>query len=410
MKLSNQKILMFGFEFPPFNSGGLGVACEGLSKALVASGADLNFVLPYKVPIKANWCKFVFADDTVSFKTASEIMTYTSGYTSHSVDKKLIQSIPSSIAPSPSLIDRVRFYASRAPSIAEKISHSVIHAHDWLTYPAGMAAKKASGKPLVVHVHATEFDRCSGDSVNREIYGIEKEGLHRADAVVTVSSRTKDVVIKKYGVPPAKIKVVHNGVEFNKIRDSVPDVFRQIKEEGNNIVLYAGRITFQKGPEYFLAMAKKVLEYEPKTVFVVSGSGDMEDYMIKETARLGIGKNFIFCGFLRGEELAAVYRDADIYVMPSVSEPFGLLPLEVMISDTPVLVSKESGVSEIVSEVLKSHFWDVDDMTDKVVSVLRNKKLKEHLQKNGNREAHAIHWGKAAESLISLYNNLAPAF
>ncbi len=409
MKDNNPNILMFGWEFPPFNSGGLGIACEGLSKALVSSGAKLNFVLPYKVPVNATWCNFVFADDTVSFKTATEALTYASGYSSQVVEKKLVYSAPASIPLSPRLIDRVRYYASRAPSIADKVKHNVIHAHDWLTYPAGIAAKKVSGKPFVAHVHATEFDRSGGDSVNREIYGIEKEGFETADAIVTVSGRTKESVVKKYGINPKKVNVVYNGIEW-KPNSLTPNFdLERLKRDGYSIVLFVGRITIQKGPDYFVSLAEKVLKYEPKTYFVVSGSGDMEAQMITSVAQKGISKNFIFCGFLRGKELDEVYRAADIFVMPSVSEPFGLVPLEAMLSEVPVLVSKESGVSEILSNALKSHFWDVDDMTDKVVSVLRQKKLKSHLQQNGMKEVRGIHWKNAADSLISLYNSLVTA-
>ena len=400
---------MFGWEFPPFNSGGLGVACEGLSKALSASGVSLTFVLPFKIPISAPWCKFVFANESSDLMNDAQIRSLFSGYQSHSNTAETQKyGLPASI--SGDLMERVRSYALKAPGIARKNKHSVIHAHDWLTYPAGIAAKEASGRPLVVHIHATEFDRSAGDNINREVYNIELEGFRRADAVVAVSNRTREKVIQKYGISPHKVKVIHNGVEFQKSKGAIPEVFSKIKSDGNKIVLYAGRITLQKGPDYFVAMAEKILRYEPKTFFVVSGSGDMEEYMIREVSKLGISQNFIFCGFLRGEELATIYREADIYVMPSVSEPFGLLPLEVMISDTPVLISKESGVSEVVSCVLKSHFWDVDDMADKVISVLRHKKFKNHLSTNGREEVKAIHWKAAAESLISLYNSLDHAF
>jgi glycosyltransferase involved in cell wall biosynthesis len=308
------------------------------------------------------------------------------------------------------LVERVRAYALKAPAVAHKNKHSVIHAHDWLTYPAGIAAKEASGKPLVVHVHATEFDRSGSDNVNKEIFDIKREGLRRADAIVTVSNRTRDTVIKKYEIPAEKIRTIYNGVEFQKSAGNAPELIAQIKKRGGKIVLYAGRITLQKGPDYFVSLAKKILDYEPDAFFVVSGSGDMEDYMVREVSKLGIAKNFIFCGFLRGQELATIYRESDIYVMPSVSEPFGILPLECMISDTPVLVSKESGVSEVVSCALKSHFWDIDDMADKVVSVLRHRKLQNHLSVNGRTEAKEIHWKKAAQSLISLYNSFDDAF
>jgi glycogen synthase len=400
-------VLMFGWEFPPFNSGGLGVACEGLSKALSASGVDLSFVLPFKLPISASWCKFVFANEADI--TEKEIKNLFAGYNSHATSEETTKyGLPKFI--SGSLMQRVKAYAERAGDIARKNPHSVIHAHDWLTYPAGIAAKEASGKPLVVHVHATQFDQCAGDDINKEVYNVELEGYKQADVVIAISNRVKNTLVKKYGVSPDKIKVVHNGVEFKKSNGDIPSFVHKIKNDGGKIVLFAGRITVQKGPDYFVAMADKILQHEPNTFFLVSGSGDMEEYMVREVARRGIAQKFIFCGWLRGEDLAKVYRDADIYVMPSVSEPFGLLPLECMISDTPVLISKESGVSEVVNCVLKSNFWDVDDMADKVISVLRHHSLKNNLTLNGREEVKAIHWKKAADSLISVYNSLDNAF
>lgn len=402
-------VLMFGWEFPPFNSGGLGVACEGLTKALSASGVDLTFVLPFKIPVAASWCRFVFANDSTTFKNEAQIRTLFAGYQSHSdtvYTKKY--GLPKNI--SGSLVERVRAYAHSAPAVAARVEHSVIHAHDWLTYPAGIAAKEVSGKPLVAHVHATEFDRSGGDSVNREIFEVEMEGFHKADRVVTVSGLTRKKVIEKYGVAPEKVQVVYNGIEFGTNHSAIEHNLEKLKREGNSIVLFVGRITLQKGPEFFVEMAKRVMSYEPNTFFVVSGSGDMEGEMIGRVAAAGLSHKFIFCGFLRGDELARVYKAADIFVMPSVSEPFGLVPLEAMISEVPVLISKESGVSEILSTALKSHFWDIDDMADKVVSVLRHQKLKKHLSINGREEVKTIHWKKAADTLVSVYNSLDNAF
>ena len=403
-------VLMFGWEFPPFNSGGLGVACEGLSKALSSGGVDLTFVLPFKIPISASWCKFIFADESADLMNEKQIRGLFAGYQSHIINSSETQKygLPKFI--SGDLMQRVKAYSLAAKNIAKKNKHSVIHAHDWLTYPAGIVAKETSGKPLVVHIHATEFDRSGSDNVNRDIFNIELEGFRRADAVVAVSNRTREKVIQKYGIAPNKVKVIHNGVDFQKSNGCIPKTLDEIKSNGGRIVLFAGRITLQKGPDYFVAMAEKVLRYEPNTFFVVSGSGDMEGDMIRMVANRGLSSKFIFCGFLRGEELATIFKVADIYVMPSVSEPFGILPLEVMISDTPVLISKESGVSEVVNCVLKSNFWDIDDMADKVLSVLHHKKLQNHLSVNGREEVKAIHWKKAAESLISVYNSLDNAF
>ncbi len=411
MQLPN--VLMFGWEYPPYNSGGLGVACEGMTKALSSSGVPLTFVLPVKVPISAKWCRFAFANETEIDVPDEYLKRLFAGYQSHSIDEinhkyGISKSVTSSI--SGSLIQRVKAYAERAPAIAKKYQHSVIHAHDWLTYPAGIAAKETTGKPLVAHIHATEFDRSGSDSVNREIFNIEMEGFKKADMVVAVSGLTRNMVIKKYGISPDKVKVVHNGIEFNNNSAAIEHNLESLKRTGASIVLFVGRITLQKGPDYFVQMAEKVLSYEPNTYFVVSGSGDMEGAMVRMVAQKGLSNKFIFCGFLRGEELSKVYKAADIFVMPSVSEPFGLVPLEAMISEVPILISKESGVSEVVSTALKSHFWDIDDMTDKVVSVLRHKKLRGHLSTNGKKEVKSIHWKKAADSLISLYNSLDNAF
>lgn len=396
---------MFGWEYPPFNSGGLGVACEGISKALVASGVDLTFVLPFKIPVCPPWCRFVFADES-SDLCESQIKNLYAGYASHrgSAESKKY-GLPASV--SGSIMERVRAYSKRAPVIAQENSHSVIHAHDWLTFPAGIAAKETSGRPLVAHIHATEFDRSGSDNVNKDIYNIELEGFRRADAIVAVSERTKKKVINKYGISPEKVKVVYNGIEFKNNFAATEHNLEKLKKDGNSVVLFVGRITLQKGPDYFVSMAEKVLAYEPKTFFVVSGSGDMEGEMIRRVAEKGLSNKFIFCGFLRGDELDRVYRAADIFVMPSVSEPFGLVPLEAMVSEVPVLISKESGVSEILSSALKSNFWDIDDMADKVISVLRHKKLKNHLSVNGNKEVKTIHWAKAANKLLTIYNELA---
>lgn len=402
-------VLMFGWEFPPFNSGGLGVACEGLSKALAASGVDLNFVLPYKIKNPPPWCKFIFADEVTNFKDESELKKLFAGYQSHTfVETNRKFGLPARV--SGSLVERVRAYAREAPAIAAKTPHSVIHAHDWLTYPAGLAAKEVSGRPLVAHVHATEFDRSGGESANPEIYNIEKAGFEGSDLIVAVSKRTREQVIRKYGVHPDKVKVVYNGIDFQATSSKIEHRLGELKSGGNSIVLFVGRITLQKGPDYFVQMAEKVLQFEPKTFFVISGSGDMEAEIIKKVSNKGLTKNFIFCGFLRGEELSRIYRAADIFVMPSVSEPFGLVPLEAMIAEVPVLISHQSGVSEIVQSALKSHFWDIDDMTDKVVSVLRHHKLKNHLQVSGKQEVRTIHWKKAANTLIALYNSLDNAF
>jgi glycosyltransferase involved in cell wall biosynthesis len=273
---------------------------------------------------------------------------------------------------------------------------------------AGVEAKKVSGKPLVVHVHATEFDRTGGEHANPFVYDIEKSGLDAADKVVTVSEYTKEIVSKKYGTPLEKIEVVHNGNSYEEysVNSEKLQLLENIKKGGDKLVLFLGRITLQKGPDWFLKTAKKVLDIMPNVTFIVTGSGDMEEQMVSEAGDLGISDKIIFTGFLRGEETDAIFRAADLYVMPSVSEPFGLVALESASRGTPVLISKQSGVSEVLKHSLKADFWDTDEMTDKIIAVLENKPLLEDLQKNGRIEASGVTWDKAAEKLVNLYYSL----
>ena len=301
------------------------------------------------------------------------------------------------------LIEEVNRYGELAREVAKQEDFDVIHAHDWLTMKAGIAAKEVSKKPLIVHIHATEFDRTGGNN-NQMIYDIEREGIQAADIVVTVSQWTKDKVVEHYGADPNKVRVVHNALNFENY--TIENVYR-MKKDNKKIVLFVGRITIQKGPDYFVDAAKKVIEKEPDAVFVFAGSGDMERQMIEKAASLGIGDKVLFAGFLRGDDLVEAFKMADVFVMPSVSEPFGLVPLESMSCGTPAIISHQSGVSEIISHCLKIDFWDVDDMASKIVSVLHYSALREELAKNGIEEVKGITWDKPAQKCIDIYNELS---
>ncbi len=417
------KVLMFGWEFPPHNSGGLGVACKGIVDSLNSQGISVSFVLPKKVPLGPSNKNVIFADkNSAVFNEKGIDVLLTPYVTSESYENRLneIKQDLSSNKKSrkkrqkklhygKTLVDEVYRYGDLAGDVAESEDHDIIHAHDWLSFEAGIGAKEASGKPLVVHIHATEFDR-SGENVDQRIYDIERRGFHFADKIVSVSALTKKTLIDRYGVSEDKITVVHNGIKEedykNALEETPASVVGKLKDHGYKIVLFVGRITFQKGPDYFVKMAKKVRAYEPNTFFVVSGSGDMEKQMIREVAASGMSDRFIFTGFLRGESLRTVYKTADIYIMPSVSEPFGLTPLEAMIQNTPVLISRQSGVSEVVNHALKANFWDVDEMASKVISVLKNPPLHQCLKVNGKREVSKVNWDVAAEKLVSLYRQL----
>ncbi len=296
------------------------------------------------------------------------------------------------------LITEASRYAALVVRMARRERFDVVHAHDWLTFPAGMAVARASGRPLVVHVHATEFDR-SGEHVNQRVYDIERRGMHAATRVICVSEYTRRICEARYGVAQGRCRVVYNGVDVEGAQPA-PDL--RI-EAGDKIVLFLGRITMQKGPEYFIAAAKRVLEKMDNVKFIVAGAGDMGTRMIEQAAAYGIGHKVLFTGFLRGRDVRRVFEMADLYVMPSVSEPFGIAPLEAMSHGTPVIISKQSGVSEVLTHALKVDFWDIDDMANKIVAVLRRPPLSSTLQEHGAMEVRRLTWDGAAEKCVRIY-------
>lgn len=416
---------MFGWEFPPFNSGGLGVACEGLVKALSKEGLEVLFILPKKFDCRSDFCRFLFAEEFsaprkegvekikgVETRAIDSLLTpYITSRAYAEIYRELVLARTGGEAPEfiyygSDLLAEVMRYAAEARKIAALEDFDIIHCHDWLCYPAGLAAKKISGKPLVVHIHATEFDRTGGHGVNEEVYRIEKAGFEGADLIVAVSRFTKDMVIRHYGVSPDKIRVVHNAVDCEELAGSFGGEICGLKKAGKKIVLFLGRITLQKGPDYFLAAAKKVLEVDPNVIFIVAGSGDMEIKMIERAADFGIADKVLFAGFLRGKERCQVYQMADLYVLPSVSEPFGITPLESLAAGTPVLISKQSGVSEIISHCLRVDFWDIDEMANKIVAVLNYPELKETLSRHGLEEIKKISWQDAGKKCREIYEEL----
>lgn len=424
------KVLMFGWEFPPHISGGLGTACFGLSSGLLEQGIDVLFVVP----------KLYGDEDTGKFRfvNASEVeMDFTTNYYSELMKRMEYIQISSSVVPymSPEifsqkhevlerdvlsgtdvvkthfdfsgeygkdLMKEVGQYAVVAAEIARTNQFDVIHAHDWLTYPAGIAAKQVSGKPLVVHMHATEFDR-SGDNVNQDVYDLERQGLHAADAIVAVSGLTKRLLVEKYGVPAEKITVVHNAVlpvAKKVVRRKVQD------NKKEKIITFLGRVTFQKGPEYFVEASAKVLKKFPDVRFVMAGSGDMLPKIIKLVAKRRIGSHFHFTGFLEGAERDHILSMSDVFVMPSVSEPFGIAPLEAIRSGVPVIISRQSGVAEVVENAIKVDFWDVDAIADAIAGILSYKPLSKTFIREGGKEVEKMQWAKAANSVNKIYNSL----
>jgi glycosyltransferase involved in cell wall biosynthesis len=439
---------MLGWEFPPFISGGLGTACYGLTKALSQLGTQITFLLPR--PIQSGFTthvKLVSSECGVSlgeeFGQAEcsnimirplnvEIYPYGKpgekaspvgemGRQAHTgeiqsvgvveaketqmmVDGSCHQMNTPADNYGSDLYNQVHRYSNLACQIAKKEAFDVIHAHDWMTYPAGVAIEKMTGKPLVVHVHSTEFDR-SGEQVNEWIYNVERQGMRRADQVITVSNLTKRICRDRYRVPEAKLRVVYNGVD-----DTVGnfDISPTKKDKDEKIVLFLGRITMQKGPEYFVAAARKVLEKMEDVKFIMAGSGDMFTRTIELVAGMGIGHKVLFTGFLRGADVDRAFKMADLYVMPSVSEPFGLSPLEAMMHKVPVIISKQSGVAEIIQHALKVDFWDIDEMANKMIAVLRHRPLRECLGRNGTGEAAQINWSNSAVACEEIYRRLIP--
>jgi glycosyltransferase involved in cell wall biosynthesis len=465
------RILMLGWEFPPFISGGLGTACHGLTRALAEGGDLVTFVLPKPVDGEAaSHVKLLtpqsprpggkpagrrtpeevastFAYDPpagavelpgVTFKAvpsgvaspygggravgahpfASTLRAapgrLPNGASSASAPVEDAPPTPGPATPPPTFPDapytgdlpaQARRYADLCTDLAHGCAFDVIHAHDWLTFPAAQAVSAATGKPWVAHIHSTEHDR-SGERINETIAQIERAAVHRAHRVIAVSHLTRNILIDRYGMDPGRCDVVYNGVE-QVVRNGVERIEPIEPTTGigaeEKVVLFLGRVTMQKGPEYFIAAAKRVLEYVKDVKFVVAGAGDQIEQTIRQASAAGIGDRVTFAGFLHGDEVAEAYRRADVFVMPSVSEPFGIAPLEAVAHDVPVIISKQSGVSEVLTHALKVDFWDIDDIADKIIGVLRHPPLGRTMRANADLQVRRLTWEGAAERCRQVY-------
>lgn len=412
------KVLMFGWEFPPHIAGGLGTACYGMTHGLAENNVEVTMVIPKTFGGEA--------DSQIRVLDASSV--YVSANTAQRFAPVIIE-LNSPLVPyvtheefacgvrrhsenyggvfefsgryGANLMQEVEHYAAVAAQITLDLNgqFDVIHAHDWLTYRAGIVAKEISGKPLVVHVHATEFDR-SGANINRSVFKIEQQGMTAADRVIAVSNLTRSIVINRYGIAADKVEVVHNAVmpEVNQI-----DVERISPLK---TVTYLGRITYQKGPDYFIEAAAKVLARTNDIRFVMAGSGDLFSRSVRKVAALGLEKWFHFPGFLRGDEVRRMFAQSDVYVMPSVSEPFGISPLEAMRENVPVIISKQSGVAEILNHAIKVDFWDTDAIADAIYGLLRYKPAAKVVVENGRREVSSLSWKDAAKNIATIYRKL----
>lgn len=424
------KVLMFGWEFPPHISGGLGTACFGLTKGLSNMDVEVLFVMPSASGDEdQRSVKIINASDIEISNNVEDVKTFLENVQFLRVGTNMVpyldpeqftemveksrkgqikgyksflgQKYKFSGKYGSNLMEEVSRYAMVAAEIAKTQEFDVIHAHDWLTYLAGIAAKKLTGKPLVVHVHATEFDR-SGENVNTLVYELEKRGMKEADMVIAVSNLTRNIVISKYGIHPSKVVTVHNAVDFDGFEEM--EIDSRIEEK---IVTFLGRITYQKGPEYFIEAAAKVLKRYPNVRFVMAGSGDLLNRSIRRVAKLGIATKFHFTGFLRGEDVKRMFAFSDVYVMPSVSEPFGISPLEAMRSNVPTIISKQSGVAEVLHHAIKVDFWDIDALADSIYALLAYPALSSTAVKNGLNEVNALRWDNAAFKIKEIYTQLS---
>lgn len=421
-------MLMFGWEFPPHISGGLGTASYGLTKGMATlEDLEVIFVVPKAWGDEdQNVVRLIGANKTpVAFKKiyfkgtripiekieiSSKIVPYTDPEDFWKVVRSEVAGFNLFVKTNSkgtvdfsgrydnNLMEEIQNYAIVASVIAEENDFDIIHAHDWLAYPAGIAAMEVSGKPLVIHVHATDFDR-SGGSVNPDVYRIEKSGMDAASKIITVSNLTRDIVINKYNINPDKVETVYNAVEPVKISENL--IMRKGFDE--KVVTFLGRITLQKGPEYFIEAAYKVLQVMDNVRFVMAGSGDMMERMMRRAAALKITDRFHFTGFLKGADVFSMLEMSDVYIMPSVSEPFGISPLEAMASNVPVIISKQSGVAEILTHAVKTDFWDIDAMADAIYGILNYPALSNMFIKNGKEEVIRLKWDNSARHVRDIY-------
>ena len=426
------RVLMFGWEFPPHIAGGLGTACYGIVKGLAYNGVQTLFVMPSAsgdedqsaariisasdVPVESVGSTVDEFLDKVKFvRIGSNMIPYVDPEEFHEMveserrlqSENLAKCIGTKFRFSgrygSNLMEEVAHYAMVGGTIAmeHKDEFDIIHAHDWLTYLAGIAAKELTGKPLVVHVHATSFDRGTEDQIDSRVYDIERRGMMAADKVVAVSDLTRNIVINKYGIDPSKVVTVHNAVDFSG-REKLK-VERGVRDK---VVTFLGRITFQKGPEYFIEAAAKVLKRTDGVRFVMAGSGDMMNRCIRYVARLGISDRFHFTAFLRGAEVQKMFAMSDVYIMPSVSEPFGISPLEAMRSGVPAVISNQSGAAEVLKYAFKVDFWDVDAMADDIYALLEYPALADFAAREGYDEVNRLKWNIATAKLKNIYESV----
>ena len=399
------KILMLGWELPPHNSGGLGVACLNMAHALANQGVDIDFVVPYAAEHPHTEFMHVLHATKLD-----PIYRYGGGsYASLNIHQNIIPSIDR-----PDMISIRTVQKSYQEFVNEYLMDfkpDLVHAHDWLTYEAGILAKKNYGIPLVAHVHATEYDRAGNHEGNPLIHEIEREGLMLADKIIAVSDFTKRIIHDKYQIPLNKIDVIYNSLDEGyysnyKYDDSLYKYATSLKQDGYTIVSTVGRFTVQKGLDFFMDAARKAIDKNPKLLFIFAGDGEERNHLISKAATLGISKNVVFTGFIRGKKLRDIYSLSDIFVMSSVSEPFGLTALEAAYHGNSLILTNQSGVSEVIWSAMKYDFWDEDKLADEILAIVDHPPLKETLAQNLFHECSQMSWSKVAKKCQKIYNNV----
>ena len=412
---------MFGWEFPPHILGGLGTASYGLTKGMYDNGdMDITFVIPKPWGDEERSFARIVGANSVPVAWRDVSWDYVQSRIGNVMDPQLYFDLRDHIYADfnymgtndlgciefsgrypDNLLEEINNYSIMAGVIARTVPCDVIHSHDWLTYPAGIHAKQVTGKPLVIHVHATDFDRSRGN-VNPTVFAIEKDGMNNADHIITVSNLTRQTVIEKYGINPEKVTTVHNAVE--PLSEEIRNI--KMKKGKDKVVTFLGRITMQKGPEYFVEAASRVLQKTHNVRFVMAGSGDMMEKMIRLAADRDIADRFHFTGFLKGRQVYKMPAASDVYIMPSVSEPFGISPLEAMQMGVPSIISKQSGCAEILENVIKIDYWDINAMADSIYAIIKYPALYNHLRDRGLAEIDTIQWKKAGAKVIDIYHKV----
>ena len=392
------KILMLGWELPPHNSGGLGIACYQLCKTLARLNVDIEFVLPYKADHQINFMKVTAAiPENVRSVGFIEKAYDSRRYLFDDDNEEWVD-----------VGEQHRLYELAVAKMADSREFDIVHAHDWLTFRAALRLKEKKGCPIILHVHSIESDRAGNQQGNPLVHEIEETALHLADQVIAVSEQTKQAIIRDYGLPPEAIEVVHNSIDVSELaaldQDNAYHYLEVLKSLGYRVVTSVGRLTIQKGLPNLLQSMKKVIEKVPKTMLLIVGSGEDQHQLMELAAEIGIGANVLFVDFQRGKTWRDAFAIGDLFVLPSVAEPFGLTPLESINYGTPPLVSRQSGVSEVLSNVLKVDYWDIDEMANQIASVMMNDVLRDELQRNASAELAKLSWNKSSDKLLNIYN------